>query len=629
MSILILLLPLISSLICGLFNKVISKKSASIIACISAVISSILSIILFYGMIKNPNIENIHLMDWFTILDKKVSWSLYCDQLTVIMFFVVTSVSAVVHIYSTGYMDEDPNLPRFMSYLSLFTFFMLLLVSSNNFLQLFVGWEGVGLCSYLLIGFWYAKPSACAASIKAFVVNRIGDMAFILGIVLILYYYGSVNFIEVFEYARSKTINSDSILNTIDVICILLFIGATGKSAQIGLHVWLADAMEGPTPVSALIHAATMVTAGVFLVVRCSFLFELSPISLNIIAIVGAVTCLFAGTIAVTQNDIKKVIAYSTSSQLGYMFLACGVSAYRAAIFHLVTHAFFKAMLFLCAGNVIHASGEQDIRKLGGIFKKLPYTYILFWIGSLAIMGIYPLAGYYSKDMILESVAASDRYGLFIIALFGAFFTACYSIKLIIMTFHGKTKLPLSDLNNIHESVLTMILPLILLAFGAISLGYLGQNYLQIGNIEGYLGSSVVATEKIHEISQYLKLLPLFISVCGIILSIIIFNRNVSERIYRYCGVIGKIVSNKYYFDEIYNIVFVKKVRVFGKISAFCDEYIIDRIGPGLAIYFIRKLTKVTKAIQTGYIFNYALFMLLGFLITITWFLVNYITKIL
>lgn len=630
MGLYILLLPLLSSIICGFLNHILSYRLTSIIACSSIALSALLSVIVFICMVNNQNILTINIIEWFTIMDITVSFSIYIDSLTSIMFVVVTLVSAVVHIYSTGYMCKDPGFVRFMAYLSLFTFFMLLLVSSDNFMQLFVGWEGVGLCSYLLIGFWYKKASACSAAIKAFVVNRIGDLAFILGIVLIIVFYGAVNFTEVFTLA--KTLDATQMshgLNGIDVICILLFIGAMGKSAQIGLHVWLADAMEGPTPVSALIHAATMVTAGVFLVARCSFLFELSPIALNIMAITGAITCFIAGTIAVSQSDIKKIIAYSTSSQLGYMFLACGVSAYRAAIFHLVTHAFFKSMLFLAAGNVIHASHEQDIRKLGGLRRKLPWTYLLFWIGSLAMMGIYPFAGYYSKDMILESVAFSGRYYLFYTGIAAAFFTACYSMKLLLLTFHGSSRLPVDILNNLHESIYKMVLPLLLLAFGALCLGYFGEYYLHIGNNEGYLAFSIVKYHNyIHNLEKYIELLPIIVSVLAIVLSVIIFNNNIWQKIGRSLGWVGKFVENKYYFDEIYNILFVRLLYILSKCSALYDGVVIDRFGPGSAVYFVKKCTKVTRLLQSGYIFNYALFMLLGLLFGMSWFLVTYINRI-
>ncbi len=433
-------LPLFGFLFSGLFSRICAKnfsdKFAQIFSTTLLIASAVCAALVFADVYQNKTNETVALMSWISSGDFSFNWSLKLDSLTAIMLVVVTFVSCLVHVYSTAYMHEDKSIARFMSYLSLFTFFMLALVTADNFVQLFFGWEGVGVASYLLIGFWYKKQSANAAAMKAFIANRVGDFGLILAISFIFMTYGSVEFAKVFELAAAGS--------TLDTICILLFIGAMGKSAQIGLHVWLADAMEGPTPVSALIHAATMVTAGVFLVARCSPMFELSPLALNIVTIVGATTALFAATIALTQNDIKKIIAYSTCSQLGYMFFACGVSAYSAAIFHLATHAFFKALLFLGAGSVIHAMHhEQNIQKMGGLWKKIPITYAMFWIGSLALAGFPPFAGFYSKDAILEAAFMSHSafgkfaYGMGIVA---AFLTAFYSWRLLFLTFHGKTR---------------------------------------------------------------------------------------------------------------------------------------------------------------------------------------------
>ena len=427
-AILIVFLPLLSGIINGTFCQRLSKNQAGIISCSAIILSSLLACLVFYHVGIKGNIIHIKIAEWVQIDNIKINWAIYIDQLTAIMFLVVTWVSAVVYIYSLGYIEESETLPRFLSFLSFFTFFMLSLVSADNILQLFFGWEGVGFCSYLLIGFWYYKDSANSASIKAFIVNRIGDFAFILGIIIIIIYSGYADFAGIFSKAQVLSEIKFNIygveLSRLDIICLLLFIGCMGKSAQIGLHIWLPDAMEGPTPVSALIHAATMVTAGVFLVVRCSYLFEYSPIMLQIIASIGAITCLFAASIAITQNDIKKIIAYSTCSQLGYMFLACGVSAYNAAMFHLVTHAFFKALLFLSAGNVIHACHEQNIFKMGGLKDKMPITYCNFWVGSLAIIGICPLAGFYSKDLILESAYQANSLSYFVLGIIAAVLTA-------------------------------------------------------------------------------------------------------------------------------------------------------------------------------------------------------------
>src|SRR6056300_250444 len=435
MAHLIIFLPLIGFLFSFFLGKNYNFKISQIITTSFLFISAFLSWILFFSYLGERDTEVIHIFNWFTSGNFIVDWSIRLGALTTTMFIVVCSVSACVHLYSVGYMDEDPSKIRFMGYLSLFTFFMLMLVSSNNLLQMFFGWEGVGLASYLLIGFWYHKPSANSAAIKAFLVNRVGDFGYAIGIFLIFYYFGSVNYDEVFLKAESlidKEINFLGInLNLITLICLTLFIGAMGKSAQFLFHTWLPDAMEGPTPVSALIHAATMVTAGVFLVVRCSPLFELSQFALNIVAIIGMITALFAASVALVQNDIKKIIAYSTCSQLGYMFFAAGVGAYHVAIFHLFTHAFFKALLFLGSGSVIHAfKDEQDIRLMGGVWKKLPYTWILMLIGTLALTGFPFLSGFYSKDAIIEFAFfknSSIGYYAMSVGIFTAFLTAIYS----------------------------------------------------------------------------------------------------------------------------------------------------------------------------------------------------------
>ncbi len=600
------------------------------------VVTAILGILIFKNHINTPHIEHVILAKWFSLYGHDVNWAVYVDQLTALMFMVVTVVSAIVHIYSLSYMEEDENLPRFMSFLSLFTFFMLLLVSSDNFIQLFCGWEGVGLCSYLLIGFWYTKPSACAAAEKAFIVNRVGDFGFILGIVLIVYYCHSVNFSDVFVRGEglSAVYLLDLHFSVIDVICFLLFIGCMGKSAQIGLHVWLADAMEGPTPVSALIHAATMVTAGVFLVARTSFLFELSPIVLQIVAWVGGVTCLFAASIAIMQNDIKKIIAYSTCSQLGYMFIACGVSAYSAAIFHLATHAFFKALLFLCAGSVIHATHEQDITKLGGLRRKLPYTYCLFWLGSLAIMGIFPFAGYYSKDMILESAFIARETmgdGIFVLGIVAAFFTSLYSLKIIMLVFHGSSHLPRDALDHAHESkiMITSVLPL---AVGAVLAGAYGHYFMHIGEPGNYFGESIAAGSFIKhgEISPYIQFLPLIVAACGAGLALYIYRKasRKSQDVSGSFSWLKNLLANKYYFDEIYDTYLVKKVEMISLRCWNFDINIIDKYGPEGATRLVQSLSCVARKIQSGYIFNYALVMLLGVIIIMSLYLISYISKV-
>lgn len=614
-----LFLPLISSIICGLFNKKITDKSASVISCSFMAISAACFAFVFASMIHSTSHKNIHLADWFSIGDISVSWSIYVDKLSAIMFAVISAVSVLVHIYSTGYMSDDKNLPRFMSYLSLFTFFMLLLVASDNFLQLLVGWEGVGLCSYLLIGFWYQKDSASSAALKAFVVNRISDFAFILGIISIIYYCGSAEFTDIFISA--KVLPKD----IVDRIAILLLVGAMGKSAQLGLHIWLADAMEGPTPVSALIHAATMVTAGVFMIIRCSFLFELSPMTLNIMAVIGAATCLFAATVALGQSDMKRVIAYSTSSQLGYMFLACGVSAYNAALFHLVTHAIFKSMIFLSAGSVIHACHEQNMEKLGGLRRKLPLTYMLFLVGSLAIIGIFPFAGYYSKDMILDSVAFQSRYILYSVGVITVFLTACYSMRILIMVFHGDSKLGKDEMSKVHESRGVMIVPISILGLGSVLAGLIGYYYLKIGDSDGYLGETIFQLHGEPSVHLYYDHLTLIVGIIGIICSMFLFSGSNCRNIWW----IKNILARGYYFDEIYRFTVVKATFFLSEVLRFCDCSVIDKFGPRAFTNITNNMTRFITRIQTGYLFDYALFMMLGLIMTIGLVLFVYLERIL
>ena len=481
MELALIFLPLLASITSGFFGKYLGDRNSEIVTSLFVSVSALLSIILFYQVIVNGYENNVVVATWINSGTLDVNWSIKVDALSSVMLVVVTLVSALVHIYSIGYMSHDPHKPRFMAYLSLFTFSMLTLVTSDNFLQLFFGWEGVGLCSYFLIGFWFKKETANAAAIKAFVVNRVGDFGFALGIFLIFYLFGTVNYVEVFnqipQIVEKKLLFLGMNVGAIDLICILLFIGAMGKSAQIFLHTWLPDAMEGPTPVSALIHAATMVTAGVFLVVRCSPIFEYSPLTLNIITIVGMTTAFFAATVALVQTDIKKIIAYSTCSQLGYMFFAAGVGAYNVAMFHLFTHAFFKALLFLGSGSVIHSfKDEQDINQMGGVYKKLPYTYAFMIIGTLALTGFPFLSGFYSKDAIIEfAYLKGNTTGYYAagIGILTAVLTSIYSWRLIFKTFHGDYNNKKTNIHEMHESPLVMLLPLFILAIGAIFAGFL------------------------------------------------------------------------------------------------------------------------------------------------------------
>ena len=492
-------LPLLGAAIAGLGGRYIKASGAQLITCGAMVLAAAIGCLILFEVALGGRAVTVELLPWISSGAFEVSWTLRFDQLTAVMVFVVTVVSAVVHVYSIGYMDHDPHIPRFMAYLSLFTFFMLALVTADNLLQLFFGWEGVGLCSYLLIGFWYEKPEANAAAIKAFIVNRVGDFGFALGIMGVFLMFDSIAFDTIFAAVSDQSEATISFLgieaHALTTLCILLFIGAMGKSAQLGLHTWLPDAMEGPTPVSALIHAATMVTAGVFMVARLSPLFEYAPVALDVVTVVGATTALFAATVALCQTDLKRVIAYSTCSQLGYMFFACGVSAYSAGIFHLTTHAFFKALLFLGAGSVIHAmSGEQDMRRMGGIWRMIPATYTLMWIGSLALAGIPFFAGYFSKDLILEAAfGAHTGWGqyAFWMGVIAAVLTAFYSWRLLLMTFHGTSRADEMTLAHVHESPRVMLLPLVVLAVGAMFSGYLGYEYFAGDSMHEFWGESL------------------------------------------------------------------------------------------------------------------------------------------
>ena len=473
--------PALGALIAGLFGRMIGDRAAQYVTCGLMGVTAVCAWINLFANVGEAAFK-VPLVQWITVGSFSVDWALRVDSLSTVMMFVVGFISFLIHVYSVGYMSHDPSIPRFMAYLSLFTFFMLMLVTADNLIQLFFGWEGVGLASYLLIGFWYTKPSACAAAIKAFIVNRVGDFGLVLGIAATFLAFDSVQFDEIF--ARVPEIASTTMhafghdYGTLELIGVLLFIGAMGKSAQLGLHTWLPDAMEGPTPVSALIHAATMVTAGVFLVARFSPLYEFAPTALAMVTFIGASTAIFAATIGLTQFDIKRVIAYSTCSQLGYMFFACGVGAYSAGIFHLYTHAFFKALLFLGAGSVIHAmSGEQDMRKMGGIWSKVKVTYAVMWIGTLALIGFPGFAGFFSKDAVLEAAWASHNefhYYAFWMGEFAAILTAFYSGRLIWLTFHGEPRADEHTMHHVHESPPVMLVPLIVLAIGAVFSGWLG-----------------------------------------------------------------------------------------------------------------------------------------------------------
>ena len=622
----LLFLPLLASIISGFFGKFIGDRNSEIITSIFVSISALLSLILFYQVIVNGYANNVVIATWINSGTLDVNWSIKVDALSSVMLVVVTLVSSLVHIYSIGYMSHDPHKPRFMAYLSLFTFAMLTLVTSDNFLQLFFGWEGVGLCSYFLIGFWYKKDSANAAAIKAFVVNRVGDFGFALGIFLIFYLFGTVNYSEVFQQIP-QIVDKELLflgiqIKAIDLICILLFIGAMGKSAQILLHTWLPDAMEGPTPVSALIHAATMVTAGVFLIVRCSPIFEYSPLTLNIITVVGMTTAFFAATVALVQTDIKKIIAYSTCSQLGYMFFAAGVGAYNVAMFHLFTHAFFKALLFLGSGSVIHSfKDEQDINQMGAVYKKLPYTWILMIIGTLALTGFPFLSGFYSKDAIIEfAYLRGNTVGYYAagVGILTALLTSIYSWRLIFKTFHGSYNNKKLKIEEMHESPLVMLIPLIVLAVGAIFAGFLFKDlFIGHGGENNFWGESIkflIPLSTDHPPLWIILITPILVLVSiPIAYYLFVKNKELPNQIVQSNRPLYNFLVNKWYFDELYDIIFIQSSK---KIGLFfwktIDIKIIDRFGPDGLSLLIKNLSLRASKFQSGFIYQYAFMILIG-----------------
>jgi len=637
MEISIIALPLLASIISGFFGKYIGDRNSEIVTSLLVSISAILSAFVFYDVIINQYQNNIIIAKWISSGSLDVDWSMKIDPLSSIMLVVVTSVSSLVHIYSIGYMSHDPHKPRFMAYLSLFTFAMLMLVTSDNFIQLFFGWEGVGLCSYFLIGFWFKRDKANSAAIKAFLVNRVGDFGFALGIFLIFYLFGTVNYSEVFELIPS-VVDKNLIflgleINAIDLTCLLLFVGAMGKSAQIFLHTWLPDAMEGPTPVSALIHAATMVTAGVFLVVRCSPIYEYSQLALNIITIVGMSTAFFAATVALVQTDIKKIIAYSTCSQLGYMFFAAGIGAYNVAMFHLFTHAFFKALLFLGSGSVIHAfKDEQNINKMGAVWKKLPFTYSLMIIGTLALTGFPFLSGFYSKDAIIEfaflSGSTTGHYAAGI-GVITAFLTSVYSWRLIFKTFHGEYNNENIKIEDTHESPLVMLIPLIFLSIGAIFAGYAFKElFIGYYGINNFWQESIFFLEplsKDHPPFWFIILTPVLV-IFSIPIAYYLFvkNKNLSEQIASVNKPLYQFLVNKWYFDELYEILFVRPSKRIGLfLWKIFDIKIIDGFGPDGFSSFIKKCSLKANKFQSGYIYQYAFVMLIGFSALLTFLIVK------
>jgi NADH-quinone oxidoreductase subunit L len=603
-------------------------------------IGAIFSWIIFWGFLHEGHDSRIELLSWITSGTLKAPWAIRLDALTAVMLVVVNTVSALVHVYSLGYMSHDEHQPRFFAYLSLFTFAMLMLVTSDNLIQMFFGWEGVGLASYLLIGFWYMRESANAAAIKAFVVNRVGDFGFALGIFGVYQVFGSVEFETIFQHAPDAVGKTMHFLghdfDAITTLCLLLFMGAMGKSAQFLLHTWLPDAMEGPTPVSALIHAATMVTAGVFLVARMSPLFELSSDARSVVILVGGITAFFAATVGLVQNDIKRVIAYSTCSQLGYMFVAMGVGAYGVGIFHLFTHAFFKALLFLGAGSVIHAmSGEQDMRKMGGLAPHIRITWAMMLVGTFAltgvgIPGIGGFAGFYSKDAIIEaayaygSSPAMFAFGLLVIA---AFCTSFYSWRLAFMTFNGKTNADAETVSHIHESPLVMLVPLYVLAAGAIFSGFIFEHwFISEAHSPTFWGAALARNEilkQMEEVPVLVKWSATIAMLTGLALAYLFYirDRTLPNRVATMNQPAYQFLLNKWYFDELYNFLFVRPAfwlgRLFWKQG---DGAIIDGLGPDGVAASVGGITTQVVRLQTGYVYHYAFAMLIGLAAIISWF---------
>ncbi|MGB7411414.1 MAG: NADH-quinone oxidoreductase subunit L [Sphingopyxis granuli] len=671
----IVFLPLLAALVAGLGQRVIGNVPSKIITTGALFASCALSWPIFLSFVAGTGEASVTpVLHWVQSGALQFNWELRVDTLTAVMLVVVTTVSALVHLYSWGYMAEDPDQPRFFAYLSLFTFAMLMLVTANNLVQMFFGWEGVGLASYLLIGFWYKKPSANAAAIKAFVVNRVGDLGFMLGIFGTFLVFGTVSIPAILDAAPGMAGTTIGFLgmrlDTMTVLCLLLFIGAMGKSAQLGLHTWLPDAMEGPTPVSALIHAATMVTAGVFMVCRLSPMFEAAPVALGVVTFVGAATCLFAATVGTTQWDIKRVIAYSTCSQLGYMFFAAGVGAYGAAMFHLFTHAFFKALLFLGAGSVIHAMHhEQDMRYYGALRKHIPLTYWAMMAGTLAITGVgiagvAGFAGFYSKDGILEAAFASGGGGViaFWVGIFAALLTSFYSWRLVFLTFHGKPRWEQSEHiqhavhddhghghddhahhhqahgdgtagYHPHESPLSMLIPLVVLSLGAVFAGILFHHqfiYPEEGAAfwKGSLFFDEHLMHAAHEVPLWVKWMPFTVMAIGLFLAWNSYIRDTSlpAKFVAQFKLLHRFLYNKWYFDELYDILFVKPAFAIGRFFwKRGDEGTIDRFGPDGAAALIEGGTRLAVRLQSGYVYGYAFVMLLGLVGLASWAMVNFL----
>ena len=630
--------PLVGFLFAGIFGRAFGDRFALTVTIAFMLLATVCAEANLFDVIyATPQPDPVVLGTWFDIGGFRLDWALRRDTLSSVMVAMVAPVATLIHIYSVGYMAHEKHSFRFFAYLSMFTFAMLMLVTANNLVQLFFGWEGVGLASYLLIGYWYDRPSANRAAMKAFIVNRVGDLFFAVGIALVFTLFGSVEFPAIFAAVQQHHDALYTIFGhtyrAYEVIGVLLFLGAMGKSAQIGLHTWLPDAMEGPTPVSALIHAATMVTAGVFLMARMSPIMEDAPGALDFVMFIGATTCIFAATIACVQTDIKRVIAYSTCSQLGYMFMAAGAGAYQASVFHLITHAFFKALLFLCAGSVIHAmSDEQDMRKMGGIWRKVPITYTCMWIGSLAIAGIPFFAGYWSKDAILESAYAANTgigmYG-FVMGTLAAFLTAFYSWRLIIMTFHGKPRASAHTMDHVHESTPWMTVPLMILSLGAIFSGWaLHEEFIGTDQLAFWAGAIASGPNNhilvdMEHVPSFIALLPTITGVLGIALAYVMYMLmpTLPARVATTFQPIYQFLLHKWYFDELYDAIFVRPSQRLARFLWHTgDEKLIDGMPNGAAAIMAGGSAEVVK-IQTGSIAVYAFTMLIGLTVLISVFL--------
>lgn len=632
------LAPLLGAIIAGFFGRVLGRNATHTITILGVLISTVLALMVFdHHVLQQGAVFNQNLYTWMQIGSLNVSVGFLIDNLTAVMLVVVSFVSLMVHIYTIGYMDDDKDYTKFFSYISLFTFSMFMLVMSNNFMQLFFGWEAVGLVSYLLIGFWHHKESAIEANLKAFLVNRVGDFGFLLGIGLVLAFSGSLDYMDVFASLNNTVGETLWGLDLITVVCLLLFVGAMGKSAQVPLHVWLPGSMEGPTPISALIHAATMVTAGIFMVSRMSPMFEMSDVALTVVMVVGAITALFMGLLGIVQNDIKKVVAYSTLSQLGYMTVALGASAYSVAIFHLMTHAFFKALLFLGAGSVIVAMHhEQDIRKMGGLKKYMPITYVTGLIGTLALIGFPGFSGFYSKDMIIEAVHFSNlpfADWVYYAVVAGVFITAFYSFRMFFLVFHGESRVEHETAEHLHESPSSITFPLIMLAIPSAIIGYLAIEPMLF---KGWLDNAITVTaghnaiaSLSHEfhgalamISHAVQTLPFWMMVGGIASAWLfsLHRTQWADWVQKKFSMVDYVLKSLYGFDRFNEIVFVNGIKKLGNVLwKVSDTTIIDSMLVNGSARLVGFIGALVRPIQTGYVYHYAFFMIFSLLIILTW----------